>query len=149
MSDAVPALPHGKRYSTFRQTAERHQAFPEGSLRWLRFNGGKNGFNACVIKIGRRIFIDDDAFEQWIEAHRDGQVPNAEAFERWLASDKVSGVVSSTTEAAEKLSPQFGPPRVPPKQRAQARSDAKPEAKSARRTSSNRKPALNEIGRTT
>jgi hypothetical protein len=57
--------------------------------------------------------------------------------------------VSSTTEAAEKFGPQFGSPRGPRKKREQARDDAKPEAKSARRTSSGRKPARNEIGRTT
>ena len=58
---------------TFRQAAERYPAFTESSLRWLRFNGGENGFDACVIKIGRRVLLDTGTFEQWLETHRDGQ----------------------------------------------------------------------------
>jgi predicted DNA-binding transcriptional regulator AlpA len=58
----------------------------------------------------------------------------------WIAQRPA---VSSTSEAGEIYGPQSR------KQRAQTRSDAKPEAKSARRTRSGRKPAPDEIGRTT
>ena len=63
--------------------------------------------------------------------------------------------VSSTTEAAEKFGPQFGSPRGPRRKVDQARDDAKqkalasPRPKSARRNGSGRKPAPDEIGRTT
>ena len=58
---------------TFRQAAERYPAFTEAALRWLRFNGVENGFDTCVIKLGRRVLLDAAAFEHWLESHRDGQ----------------------------------------------------------------------------
>jgi hypothetical protein len=57
---------------TFRQAAERYPAFSEAALRWLRFNGAENGFDACVIKLGRRVLLDTERFEHWLESHRDG-----------------------------------------------------------------------------
>ena len=36
MSDALPALPHGKRYLTIRQTAQTYPALSEGALRWFK-----------------------------------------------------------------------------------------------------------------
>lgn len=73
MSDAAPALPHGKRYLTIRQTAQAYPAMTESALRWLRFNGNVNGFNRCVLAVGRKLLIDAEAFERWLEGHRDGQ----------------------------------------------------------------------------
>lgn len=58
---------------TFKQAALRYPAFTESALRWLRFNGCENGFDSCVIKLGRRVLLDVSAFERWIESHRDGQ----------------------------------------------------------------------------
>lgn len=63
----VPHSVIGKRFATFKQTARQYPAFSESSLRWLRFNGGENGFNVCVRKIGRKVFLDLDAFERWID----------------------------------------------------------------------------------
>ena len=34
MSDALPALPQGKRYLTIRQTAQTYPALSESALRW-------------------------------------------------------------------------------------------------------------------
>ncbi|MCA1606729.1 MAG: hypothetical protein LC775_14960 [Acidobacteria bacterium] len=73
MTDAVPALPQGKRYLTIRQTAQAYPAMTESALRWLRFNGDANGFNRCILAVGRKLLIDADAFEQWLESHRNGQ----------------------------------------------------------------------------
>jgi hypothetical protein len=70
MGDAVPALPQGKRYLTIRQTAETYPALTESALRWLRFNGDVNGFNRCVLAVGRKLLIDAEAFERWLETHR-------------------------------------------------------------------------------
>jgi len=56
---------------TFKQTSEKHPAFPEASLRWLRFNGSTNGFDMCVIKVGRRILIDQNKFDEWLENQRE------------------------------------------------------------------------------
>ena len=61
-----------KRVLTFRQIAQSYPAFSEGALRWLRFNGTENGFDRCVIKLGRRVLLDAEAFERWLETHRAG-----------------------------------------------------------------------------
>ena len=55
MSDAAPALPQGKRYLTIHQTAQAYPALTESALRWLRFNGDSNGFNRCVLAVGRKL----------------------------------------------------------------------------------------------
>jgi hypothetical protein len=73
MIDSALALSQGKRYLTIRQTAQAYPAMTESALRWLRFNGDVNGFNRCVLAVGRKLLIDADAFEQWLESHRDGQ----------------------------------------------------------------------------
>jgi hypothetical protein len=64
MSDTTP-------YFTVRQTAARHRAFTEGSLRWLIFNRNSNGFDYCLVRIGRRLLIDDQRFIDWVAQHRE------------------------------------------------------------------------------
>ncbi len=54
---------------TFKQAAERYPAFTEPSFRWLRFNGDANGFNRCVRKVGRRVVLDTELFETWLDDH--------------------------------------------------------------------------------
>lgn len=36
------------------------------ALRWMRFHGKKNGFNQCVLKVGKRILIDEVKFFEWL-----------------------------------------------------------------------------------
>ena len=71
MSD-IPAL------LTFRQFSEKHQAFTEASLRWLRFRSEEsrcirsrrkpvadevpNGFADAFVQVGRRVLIDEVRF---------------------------------------------------------------------------------------
>jgi len=47
----------------------------ESSLRWLIFNASENGFNHCVRRIGRKVLIDLEKFEEWMddEAMQGGQ----------------------------------------------------------------------------
>jgi hypothetical protein len=59
-----------KRYLTVRQASKAYPAFSEAALRWMRFCGRENGFDACVLKVGRRMLIDAEALERWIESHR-------------------------------------------------------------------------------
>lgn len=47
---------------TFRAFAEKNPAFPESSLRHLRFNQSQNGFASAFIEIGRRVLIDEERF---------------------------------------------------------------------------------------
>ena len=42
--------------------------FTEGQIRWWIFQADSNGMNDAdvVVRIGRRVYLDTDAFEQWI-----------------------------------------------------------------------------------
>ncbi len=44
---------------------------PIGGLRWLIFNAKENGFSKCIVRIGRRVLIDEKAFAKWAEEHRE------------------------------------------------------------------------------
>jgi hypothetical protein len=46
--------------------------FTAGGIRWLIFNADSNGLSAhrAIIRIGRRVFIDEHAFNQWIDAQQ-------------------------------------------------------------------------------
>ena len=44
--------------------------FTKGSLRWLIFNADINGFDRCILRIGRRVYIDLDALQEWLAEHR-------------------------------------------------------------------------------
>lgn len=63
-------MSHNKRLYTVKQTAEAYPAFSEGGLRHLVFNAQTNGFAACIRRIGRRVLIDADAFEAWIDGQK-------------------------------------------------------------------------------
>lgn len=43
-------------------------SFTESSIRWLIFNEHQNGFSRCVRRVGRKILIDLDEFEFWIDS---------------------------------------------------------------------------------
>jgi len=58
-------------FSTVKQTAEKHPAFTQNSLRWIIFNSKLNGATAFIRKVGRKVLIDDDAFVSWIDGHRE------------------------------------------------------------------------------
>ena len=58
-------------FSTVKQTAEKHPAFTQNSLRWIIFNSKLNGATSFIRKVGRKVLIDDDAFVCWIDAHRE------------------------------------------------------------------------------
>lgn len=42
----------------------------EGGLRWLIFNAKDNGFSKCVVRIGRRVLIDTEEFDRFMESNR-------------------------------------------------------------------------------
>ena len=56
---------------TVRQFCERHPWPSQHGLRWLIFNAQDNGFGKCVVRIGRRVLIDESAFFKWTETYRD------------------------------------------------------------------------------
>jgi hypothetical protein len=46
--------------------------FTEASLRWLIFNGQRNGFDRALVRVGRKVFIDRQAFNAWLDEQRRG-----------------------------------------------------------------------------
>ena len=56
-----------KRLATIRQLANLYEAFPQTTIRWLIHKKKTNGFDVCVKRIGRKIVIDLDLFEDWID----------------------------------------------------------------------------------
>ncbi len=51
---------------TVRQFCAAHPGFTQGSLRWLLFNRERNGLSVALVKKGGRIWIDADAFFEWL-----------------------------------------------------------------------------------
>jgi hypothetical protein len=60
---------------TVKQLAGAHKALTEPMIRWLILNAETNGFNTCMIRIGRRVFIDMTQLKHWIETQRIGTLP--------------------------------------------------------------------------
>jgi hypothetical protein len=58
------------RLITVTNWAEYHSWPPIGGLRHLIFNEKSNGFDYCVVRIGRRVLIDEDRFFAWVNSHR-------------------------------------------------------------------------------
>ena len=66
--------------STVRQFAARHPAFTEGALRWLVFQASNpdaardparvRAFRSVIVRLGRRVLIDERAFFAWLRAGR-------------------------------------------------------------------------------
>ncbi|WNV04976.1 hypothetical protein RP726_00845 [Candidatus Methylospira mobilis] len=56
-----------RKLSTVRQFSEKNPAFTQAAIRNYVFNAKTNGFDTCIIRIGRKILIDEAAFFQWIE----------------------------------------------------------------------------------
>ena len=68
---------------TVRQLADKHPAFPQGALRNLIFlaesrntSKGKiegNGLAVALVRIGRKVLIDEAKFFNWIDAQQGGE----------------------------------------------------------------------------
>ncbi len=55
------------KYLTVKQMADRHPAFSESSLRYHIFNEHTNGFSKVIIRVGRKVLLNEEAFLGWIE----------------------------------------------------------------------------------
>lgn len=80
---ASPDLPLQTRaLFTVRQFSEKYPAFSQGSLRNLIFLADKrhtstgqipgNGLDMALVRIGRKLLIDETKFFQWIEQQQKG-----------------------------------------------------------------------------
>ena len=62
---------------TVKQFSDKHQAFSQGSLRFQIFNASPrktslgeipgNGLDAALLRLGRKVLIDESKFFNWIE----------------------------------------------------------------------------------
>ena len=59
-------------FSTIAQTSAKFPAFTEGALRWLVFNAASNGFGKVIVRVGRRVLIDEERFVEWLRDQRKG-----------------------------------------------------------------------------
>ena len=84
LNAAYPAsLTQPRTLLTVRQFAEKHPAFQQGSLRNLIFlaesrntSKGKiagNGLDVALVRIGRKVLIDEAKFFNWIDAQQGGE----------------------------------------------------------------------------
>lgn len=48
-------------------------AFTTGQVRWWIFNEPSNGMkdHGVVVRLGRRVYIDADAFDRWVDAQQE------------------------------------------------------------------------------
>lgn len=53
---------------TPRQLVERHAFLSEGGLRKWIYEATKNGFDACIRRLGRKIVINNTSFLAWVDA---------------------------------------------------------------------------------
>ena len=60
----------GQNILTVNQLVSAFPAFGEKTVRWWIYNGKTNGFDACLIRIGSRIYIDKKRFIEWVKSHR-------------------------------------------------------------------------------
>jgi hypothetical protein len=58
---------------TIKQLAQENPAFTEASLRWLVFNARQNGLDAAIVRVGRRVLIDIQRLDAWLEARREAR----------------------------------------------------------------------------
>jgi len=56
---------------TVRQLAEKYPAFSESGIRWLLFNRKTNGLSSAVTKLGKKVLIDNEKFEEWVNSHQE------------------------------------------------------------------------------
>lgn len=55
---------------TIQQLAKAYPAFQVNTIRWWIYNSARNGFDACIIRIGSRVYVDRTRFLEWVESHR-------------------------------------------------------------------------------
>lgn len=70
----------GDNILTIAQLVSVFPAFGEKTVRWWIYNGKSNGFEACLIRIGSRIYIDKKRFVAWVDRHR--EVADAARYEQ-------------------------------------------------------------------
>lgn len=52
---------------------DHHPWPPPGGLRYLIFHEKTNGFSPCVVRVGRTVLIDEQAFLEWMRSKKGGE----------------------------------------------------------------------------
>lgn len=60
-----------REYLTPRELSEKYPTFKPSWLRQRIWSRKKNGLDVAVRKIGKRIWIHEAKFFEWVESHRD------------------------------------------------------------------------------
>ncbi len=66
LSDPAVGLERGTRLIPATDWSQFHAWPPIGGLRHLIFNAHKNGFEAVIRRVGRRVLLDEQAYFQWV-----------------------------------------------------------------------------------
>lgn len=64
---------------TLRQLAATFPAFSEASLRWHVFHARTNGLDCAIVRLGRRVLVDEAKFREWVASRA---VPGVDRVER-------------------------------------------------------------------
>lgn len=59
-----------KKYIPVPKWNDHHEWPPPGGLRHLIFFSKSNGFDKCIVRVGRRVLIDELAYFEWLEAQK-------------------------------------------------------------------------------
>lgn len=57
----------GRNLRTVKQVAQTFPAFSVGALRWMIFTSKSLGLTGAIFRVGKRVLIDVEAFECWIQ----------------------------------------------------------------------------------
>ena len=59
-----------QRLRSIKELASPNSPFSEASLRWMVFQAEQNGLGGAIVRVGRRVLIDVDAFDEWLASGR-------------------------------------------------------------------------------
>jgi hypothetical protein len=60
----------GENLRTIGQVADQCPAFSEAALRKLILHAPLNGLEPAIVRLGRRVLIDSERFNEWLNQHR-------------------------------------------------------------------------------
>ncbi len=76
--NAMEQSRHSRILLTVREFSRQHPSFPEGGLRHLIFHSKPrtstrgdlpgNGLEPAIVRVGRKILIDEDRFFEWLDS---------------------------------------------------------------------------------
>lgn len=58
-------------FASVKELSKLFPSFSEPSIRYLIFNAKQNGLQPCIRKIGKKILINLNDFNHWIDSHKE------------------------------------------------------------------------------